>query len=83
MGEAHPGAWEYLTIPETERDRLTALGQDGWELVAVGGNAGEQRLYLKRPAPSLRERATTEQRVHYYRSLGLDPDASPGGERPS
>lgn len=60
-------------IPETERERLAALGREGWELVAIGGDGQEQRLYLKRQEADLRERVTQEQRIHYYRSLGLDP----------
>lgn len=66
--------WEYLVIPEAERDRLEALGREGWELTAAGGDAGEPRLYLKRRAADLRERVTQEQRAVYYRSLGLDPE---------
>ena len=68
--------WEYLVISEAERERLPALGQEGWELVAIGGDDLEQRLYLKRQAADLRERVTLEQRSHYYRSLGLVPSAA-------
>ena len=39
--------WEYLTLPEAERDSLAQLGMDGWELVAVGGDPDERLLYLK------------------------------------
>jgi len=70
---ATSGTWEYLMVPETERDRLADLGLEGWELVAVGGSPDERVLYLKRPAQSLRARATTEQRNRYYESRGLDP----------
>jgi hypothetical protein len=73
-------AWDYLVISEAERDRLPALGREGWELVAVGGESADQRLYLKRRVPSLRERVTAEQRAHYYRSLGLDPDGIVGSQ---
>jgi hypothetical protein len=69
--------WEYLMLPETERDRLPHLGKDGWELVAIGGGADERLLYLKRPAQSLSARVTTEQRNRYYQSRGLDPERSP------
>jgi hypothetical protein len=65
--------WEYLTIPERERDRLATLGQEGWELAAVGGSRDEPLLYLKRPGQDLRERVTIEQRNRYYESQGLDP----------
>jgi hypothetical protein len=70
-------SWEYLTIPEIERPRLTQLGAEGWELVAIGGDPGEHVLYLKRPAQSLSARVTTEQRNRYYVSRGLDPERSP------
>jgi hypothetical protein len=66
--------WEYLTVPEAERDRLPQLGMDGWELVAIGGGPDERLLYLKRPAQSLAARVTTEQRNRYYVSRGLDPE---------
>jgi hypothetical protein len=70
-------SWEYLTVPETERHRLPRLGAEGWELVAIGGDADERLLYLKRPAQSLSARVTTEQRDRYYASRGLDPEYSP------
>ena len=57
-------AWEYLTVPETERDRLADLGMESWELVAIGGG----------PAESFAARVTTEQRNRYYLSRGLDPE---------
>jgi hypothetical protein len=66
-------SWEYLTILERERHRLPVLGQDGWELAAVGGSSDEPLLYLKRTVQDLRERATVEQRNRYYDSQGLDP----------
>jgi hypothetical protein len=69
--------WEYLTVPETERDRLPHLGMEGWELVAIGGGPDERLLYLKRPAQSLSARVTTEQRNRYYVSRGLDPERPP------
>jgi hypothetical protein len=69
--------WEYLTLPEIERDRLPHLGMEGWELVTVGGGPDERLLYLKRPAQSLSARVTTEQRNRYYLSRGLDPERSP------
>ena len=75
MGRAATIApWEYLTVPETERDRLADLGMEGWELVAIGGDGDDRLLYLKRPVQSLRERVTIEQRNRYYRSRGLDPE---------
>ena len=67
-------SWEYLTVPETERNRLPQLGADGWELVAIGGNPDEHVLYLKRPAQGLSARVTVEQRNRYFESRGLDPE---------
>ncbi|MBW3631927.1 MAG: hypothetical protein KY456_02745 [Chloroflexi bacterium] len=66
-------SWEYLTIPERERHRLAALGQEAWELAGVGGSRDEPLLYLKRPRQDLWERVTVEQRNRYYESQGLDP----------
>ena len=78
MGRAATiAAWEYLTVPETERDRLAHLGKEGWELVAIGGGPDERLLYLKRPAENFAARVTTEQRNRYYVSRGLDPERSP------
>jgi hypothetical protein len=74
---ATTATWEYLTLPEAERDRLAQLGLEGWELVAVGGGPDEPMLYLKRPVQDLSARATTEQRNRYYLSRGLDPERSP------
>ncbi len=71
---ATTATWEYLTLPEAERDRLAHLGKEGWELVAIGGGPDERLLYLKRPAQSLAARVTTEQRDRYYESRGLDPE---------
>lgn len=66
-------AWDYLTLEERDRDRLPALGEAGWELAGVGGEAEGRLLYLKRPAMDFRERVTLDQRRRYYASLGLDP----------
>ncbi|MGH2613682.1 MAG: hypothetical protein ACRDJC_00445 [Thermomicrobiales bacterium] len=71
---ARQAIWDYLVISEDERDRLPALGREGWELVGVGGCPDERLLYLKREGPDLRERVTLDQRKHYFKSLGLDPD---------
>jgi hypothetical protein len=83
MGRAGSSAsWEYLTVPEAERHRLPLLGDEGWELVAIGGDPGEHVLYLKRPAQSLRERVTSEQRDRYYIKRGLDPERSAKRDAP-
>lgn len=64
--------WEYLVIPEAERDRLGELGMDGWELVAVGGETTEPLLYLKRPGLNFRERVTLEQREAYRKTRDMN-----------
>jgi ATP-dependent Clp protease ATP-binding subunit ClpA len=48
-----PSAWEYEIHPvesaaTLSAETLNALGVEGWELVAVVGTAGEQRLIFKR-----------------------------------
>ena len=70
--------WEYLDIPVSRRDRLDDLGREGWELIAIVGERGDEKLYLKRPLPSFRERVTLEQRASYYRARGLDPGPRAG-----
>jgi hypothetical protein len=65
-----PVKWEHLTIPASEWARLGALGDDGWELVAVEGEGPVRALYLKRPALEFREMVTLEQRRAYYASVG-------------
>lgn len=71
--------WDYLVIPETDRDQLARLGDEGWELVAAGGLPGEQVLYLKRPRFDFRERVTLDQRAAYFAARGLDPEAVTDG----
>ena len=73
--------WEYLTLPESDRNRLASLGSDGWELVSIGGDADGRLLYLKRPALDLRERITLDQRRRVYESLGLDSGPHAVAER--
>lgn len=79
MSERHEAAtWEYLSLPESERDRLADLGREGWELAAAAPADGETRLYLKRPCLGLRERVTLEQRSRVYASRGLAPRRGAG-----
>lgn len=56
--------WEYLTSKAPDLERL---GADGWELVAVA----EGTFYFKRPAPSVQERITLEQRKEVYATRGM------------
>ncbi len=70
--------WDYLILPENERDRIAALGREGWELVGIGGSEGDRLLYFKRAGRTFREHVTLEQRRHCYASLGREAD---GAER--
>ena len=76
------GAWDYLTLPDRDRDRLGELGSEGWELTGIGEDADGRLLYLKRPALSFRERVTLDQRRRYYASLGLDPEHPAADDAP-
>ncbi len=46
-------AWEYCIIKDPVESQLTALGQHGWELVAVtcivSGFSRSERAFFKRP----------------------------------
>lgn len=77
-GPGETGAWEYLTLAEAERERLSALGAEGWELVGVGGKPEDRVLYLKRPGPTLRERVTLDQRAAYYDRRRRESEGSAG-----
>ncbi|MFT4041295.1 MAG: hypothetical protein QM692_24145 [Thermomicrobiales bacterium] len=57
--------WEYLILGRGEASRLTALGREGWELVAVTDGPEGGELFLKRPLPSFREQITLDQRESY------------------
>ena len=63
--------WEYCRTGAF--DELTALGEDGWELVAALPDPanGQPTFYLKRPAPELRTRVTLDQKRRYYGVLGI------------
>ena len=51
--------WEYRVVSEVQAGKqygneeayLNAVGDDGWELVALVGLASMRYLYLKRPKP--------------------------------
>lgn len=76
MDEFHAGhTWEYLILRELEADqaRLSALGQDGWELVNRGMQSEEPVLYFKRPLLTFRDVVTLDQRRAYYASPGRPP----------
>jgi hypothetical protein len=63
-------AWEYHK--SSGDAELEALGQDGWDLVAVVPSlSGDPTLYFKRPAHDFRERVTLDQKRHYYGLMGI------------
>lgn len=66
--------WEYHLEPVSEisKQRLDALGMQGWELVQI--EPGSSRAIFKRPGPDYRERITIAQRE----SLDMPSD---GAER--
>lgn len=65
--------WQYLVTEEDQK--LLELGQDGWELVTVLDRNGRNIFYFKKPALSLTERITDEQRCRVYQQLGLEGKA--------
>ena len=69
----HPMAWEYHREPagDDQFERLASLGVEGWELVAAPG--GE--MVFRRPAATLRERVTLDQRRAVFRHFGHSPPA--------
>jgi len=68
-------AWEYRVEAVPAAEALAELGRAGWELVGLDGG----RAYLKRPAPSYRERVTLAQR---QRALAAPPaPAAPRDQR--
>ena len=72
--------WEYRTADGLDPALdLDLLGREGWELVAAVPAGEERVLYFKRPAPSLRERVTLDQKRRVYAAVGL---ALPDGEGP-
>lgn len=65
MSSSRSAGWEYLILERSEADRLTALGREGWELVAVSRADDGIELFLKRPLPGFREQITLDQRSSY------------------
>jgi hypothetical protein len=47
--------WEYYMLDKPAQSQLTALGRQGWELVAVtcivSGFSRSERAFFKRPQP--------------------------------
>lgn len=52
----NPTLWEYHVLANPTPAQFTALGQQGWELVAVtaqaSGFAAAEKAYFKRPKPA-------------------------------
>lgn len=72
MVESMP-RWEYRIELSIQSEKLNELGAAGWELAGVD-ERDRTKFIFKRPASSFVERVTLEQRAHYYRSLGIDPE---------
>jgi hypothetical protein len=60
--------WEYKVV--TRAEQLNELGLLGWELVSVTCHEGQERYYLKRPLPSLRDQITLDQRKRALEEKG-------------
>ncbi|GIP33871.1 hypothetical protein [Paenibacillus sp. J2TS4] len=65
--------WQYRTTTETQR--LDEWGEQGWELVSVVIVDGREKLYFKKPAPSIREQITLEQRSQVIGETREDSEA--------
>jgi hypothetical protein len=65
MSSSRNTGWEYLILERAEAERLSDLGREGWELVAVSRADDGVELYLKRPLPGFREQITLDQRSSY------------------
>src|SRR3546814_8619362 len=61
--------WDYLALPESNRDQLAELGAQGWELVTVGGADLNRTFYLKRRQLDFRERVTLERSEEHTSEL--------------
>ena len=71
--------WEHLVVTGADQARLTALGEEGWELVAVLPGEAGATCYLKRPGLDFRERVTIDQKRRYYATLGATAAGEEGG----
>jgi hypothetical protein len=74
-GRDHP-TWEYRIAPDLSETDLNRLGEEGWELVAVGADGTSPVFYLKRARPDFREQVTLDQKARY---VGAGGAANPGG----
>lgn len=62
--------WEYYITNDEEQ--LSTLGDEGWELVSVINENQVLKLFFKRPAATLKQRVTDEQREKVYKTYGLE-----------
>lgn len=70
--------WEHkVTLDEED---IYKLGEKGWELVSVVTIGHSVRFYLKRPAPTLKEQITLDQRKEVLASKNEQPAAKTGTE---
>lgn len=63
--------WEYLTCRSFDEVEMASLGLEGWELVAVTVTDGTESFYYKRPAPSVSETITLEQRARALKGVDI------------
>lgn len=59
--------WEYFVADNDER--LSELGEQGWELVTAIPYRDQFKFYFKKPQQTLKERITENQRDEVYRQL--------------
>ncbi|TDL64731.1 hypothetical protein E2R56_25530 [Rhodococcus qingshengii] len=57
--------WEYLFT--NEKENISRLGGEGWELVTVIQHITGLTFYLKRPVRSFVDRLTLEQKEEVYK----------------
>ena len=62
--------WEYMVTENDER--LSELGNAGWELVSAIQQKTGIKLYFKKPVQSFRDRITDDQRKSVYKDFNLE-----------
>jgi len=65
-----PG-WDYRWLDASNERELDALGALGWDLVLSVPDADGDRLCLKRPRLTFRERVTLDQKRRVYAERGV------------
>jgi hypothetical protein len=73
LAELHGQQWEHRRVLDPDEETLTAIGNDGWELVAIDPRDGAH--VFKRPRISFRERVTRDQTARVYASRARQREA--------